>query len=36
MMGPANNQYAYWLGGTDVAEQNVWRWTDGSLGRVEN
>ena len=36
MMAANNQYYFFWFGGTDVAEHNVWRWTDGSLGRVEN
>ena len=29
-----DNEY-FWLGGTDVAEHNVWKWTDGSDGMVD-
>ncbi len=25
----------FWLGGTDVAEHDVWKWTDGSNGMVD-
>ena len=31
----SGNREYFWLGGTDIAEHNVWKWTDGSNGMID-